>query len=91
MTTLPEWGPTDRAFLDAGVIRILARRFGPTPNLGKTVGERADDEMTAAIIQAIPDLLLAVAGSLDHSAEVVTDGTAQRAGGAGSAAVHREP
>ncbi|MER8098511.1 hypothetical protein [Streptomyces goshikiensis] len=91
MTTVPEWSPTERAFLDEGLTRILARRFGPTPHLGKTAGERADDEMTAAIIRALPDLLLAVAASFDHAAEAVVDGTAQRAGGTGSAAVHREP
>ncbi|WP_371619909.1 hypothetical protein [Streptomyces sp. NBC_00454] len=91
MTAIPEWGPVERAFLDEGITRILARRFGPTPDLGKAAGERPDDELATAIIQALPGLLMAAAASLDHSAEAVRHGTAQRAGGAGSTAVHREP
>lgn len=81
MTTVPEWGPMERAFLDEGIRRILARRCGPTPDLGETTGERTDDELTTAIIQALPGLLMAAAASLDHSAEAVRHGPAQRARG----------
>ncbi|MCY0948617.1 hypothetical protein [Streptomyces sp. H27-S2] len=91
MSTVPEWGPKERAFLNEGLTRILARRFGPALELSQTAGARADDELIAAVIQALPGLLTAVVASLDPSAEALTNDQAQCARGAGSAAVHREP